>query len=182
MKKMIALCIVTILFVCLITGCGKTADNEMQAPEGEPPKIEMGTTPEGREKKSAALADQTKTDRKNTNAESANLSTGQTSITGQVTSVVGNEVTLVLSGQKELSESFASSGTSADSDVPSIYGKNLDSQTKTYLIPVGLSLSGMANSQRNQDFSSITTGMKLQIVLETIDQAESVVSVRIMQN
>lgn len=179
-------------------------------------------------------------------AQSGNGSSSRTIIVGEVTAVVGNQVTLAVgslgrSGSSTGSDSStaASSSTSSSSSLITLTG-----ETKTFLIPVGLTLSngfsagsrtssqrsgssgsdsggsgggipqggsGQTGSgfgggtasrsgtatrtsgsgdtsgatgltqQRSSDFSSITTGMVLQIAEETLDDGtEGIVSVSVL--
>lgn len=227
-----SLCLLTafILSAAVLSGCGSdtNTENEGMGPadgnmpamgetlEGDMPAGEFGgTPPEGvtAERGNGNHLEETE----------ETLSEKQTQIRGQVTSIIGNEVILKLSGNTSAGKSgnqersaetlekkqsdgqenfdgdsspsdtvshelFASSSAASSEGVSEIPEESSETtasrETKTLLIPVGLTLSGGAESSaRSKDFSSISEGMSLIVTLENANsENEKVVAVRITSN
>ena len=116
---------------------------------------------------------------------------GDTQVTGEVTSIVGNEVTLALGEVTENEKENRGGEKPADGEMPEMPeggfsngempegfgGGNMkggrggsaaiekSGETASYTIPVGMTISGA--SGRNSDYSAISAGMVLRLTLNS---------------
>ena len=136
---------------------GRAASGEM--PGGEMPSGEMpsGEMPDGEAPSGSMPGGETAAEGEGTAADGAvqEAQAAGEAVIGQVESIVGNRVVLLLGEQGE--NGAFSAGT----------------ETAEYLLPVGMAIG-------TGDFTSVTEGMVLQLTVDTSEGSEVITAVRIL--